>query len=29
MKSVTAGEREGLSRFEKRLAEKGIRQGHW
>jgi hypothetical protein len=29
MKSVTAGEREGLSRFEKRLVEKGIRQGHW
>jgi hypothetical protein len=29
MKSVTAGEREGLSRFEKRLTEKGIRQGHW
>jgi hypothetical protein len=29
LKSVTTGEREGLVRFEKRLAEKGLRQGHW
>ncbi len=29
MKSVTAGEREGLARFEKKLMEKGLRQGHW
>jgi hypothetical protein len=29
LKSVTTGEREGLARFEKRLVEKGLRQGHW
>ena len=29
MKSVTADEREGLSRFEKRLMAMGLRQGHW
>jgi hypothetical protein len=29
MKSVTAEEREGLSRFEKTLVAKGLRQGHW
>jgi hypothetical protein len=29
LKAVTAGEREGLSRFEKQLTAKGLRQGHW
>jgi hypothetical protein len=29
MKSVTAEEKEGLSRFEKRLVALGLRQGHW
>jgi hypothetical protein len=29
MKSVTAEEREGLSRFEKRLVAMGLRAGHW
>ena len=29
LKSVTAEEREALSRFEKRLAGMGLRQGHW
>jgi hypothetical protein len=29
LKSVTNEEREGLSRFEKRLTAMGLRQGHW